>query len=269
MKILISLFIFTAILAIISACHEDVIPVDSETDAKAFIIFEFQGGFNKDQIAILIDGLPRFEQVLSTDKQTDFADRLRIVTSPGAHDIYMTLNEDEYILGSTCHISDSLVLSVINDTLYQKLFIREISAVPDYTILENNDFRHVNITYLYGEGISNLMPPIFGDPVAILITFEIRNIYDKKIISGIYPEKGFLYDAKSGILLEEMTMDIWKDVYIYPGQADTVTFYRNKNEINTIEPPCGDSLFIKINLRDQYYRGIQIKTENFFYRCEA
>ncbi len=57
--------------------------------------------------------------------------------------------------------------------------------------------------------------------------------------------------------------------YIYPGQTDTVTFYRLRTDPAAFEPPCGDSIYFKINLRDQFYRGLQIATDTIKYECDA
>ncbi len=77
-----------------------------------------------------------------------------------------------------------------------------------------NDFQHLEITYLFGQGHSDLMPPVIPDPVSISAAFEFRNIYDKKIVAGIYPEEAFLYLLPGGELIETMQMDLWYEIYI-------------------------------------------------------
>ena len=263
-----SFIIFVLICGILISCKEKSNPISSSSSKAAYLYMDFQGGFYNDQIEIYLDDQLRFSQSLSTDNNTNFADRLRIVTTPDSHDFKIKLNFSSFIIDTTLILLDSLFLGFINDTLYNKLYIAQFKSLPNYPTIEFNDFLLFNINYLRAEGYSNLMPPNRPDPVGILVYLEIRSMYDKKIISGIYPDEVFVYNLSTNKYLGNISMDYWSEIYLYPGHTDTVVLYKLYEDQEIFDTPCYDSLYLKINFRDQYYRGIQIETDPFFYDCD-
>ncbi len=206
--------ILTCFLFCNMSCKEEADILDSGSKEKAYIFFEFQGGFEADHVEISVDKIPIYSNTITTDIKTDLADRCRAITNPGSHGVLININNSEIIHNYTYQLSDSLILSVINDTLNKKLLLRQIPKIPDYPYVTQNDFQHLEITYLFGQGHSDLMPPVIPDPVSILAAFEFRNTYDKKIVAGIYPEEAFLYLLPGGELIETMQMDLWYEIYI-------------------------------------------------------
>ena len=181
--------------------------------------------------------------------------------------VSLNLNDGEVIFDTTLILSDSLILGIMNDTLFKELKVRELGTLPNYPVQELYDFQHLEAYYINAEGYSNLMPPNLPDPISFEVSFEFINIYDKKIISGIYPEDVYVYNVNNDVLLGNVQMYPWPEIYLYPGEGDTITFYKNREDSKIFETPCEDSIYLKINLRDQYYRGVQIRTGNFLYEC--
>ena len=82
------------------------------------------------------------------------------------------------------------------------------------------------------------------------------------------PEIKYVYKVNNDVLLGNINMYPWPEVYLYPGISDTITFYKIREDYQIFETPCEDSIYLKINLRDQYYRGVQIRTGGFLYECD-
>ena len=262
------LIIFLIVFLALNSCKEGSNPNNSTPVNGAHFFLDFQGGFENVNLEIYFDDILRYDKVISSNPTTDFAERVKIYTTPEKHHLLINLNKGDFLLDTTIFVSDSLIWSIINDTLYNQLFIQDPESLPDYPVLELNDFQHLEISYLNGVCYSNLMPPNLIDPLSFVCSFKFLSKYDKKIISGIYPEEIFVQKLPEDIFIGNITMYPWPEIYLYPGIADTITFYYIRQPESPFEVPCNDSLYLKMNLRDQNYRGLQIRTNHLLYKCD-
>jgi hypothetical protein len=135
-----------------------------------------------------------------------------------------------------------------------------------FVLDEGNDMQYLEFKFLSADGVSNLMPPNISDPIGINASFVIENKSTKKTIDSIITKKCLVFLANDS-LLGEISMYSYPEIKMFPSQKDTINFYKLTNESKLFDTPCGDSIYVKIQIEDKFENGKELLTNIFLYEC--
>jgi len=151
--------------------------------------------------------------------------------------------------------------------ILMSLFISSCDKSVDSVNNKTNEFQFLEINYLFATGASNLMPPVPLDPIGISATFIFHNVSSMQTIKDIFVKDAQVFNAASDTLIGNISMYFYPEIFINPSEKDTITFYKETQKFKLFDPPCRDSIFLKINLKDKYDNYFALKTSNFLYEC--
>ena len=162
----------------------------------------------------------------------------------------------------------------MNKNISKKIFFITISMFltfgcdnsTDPNNIQDNDIQNLEFTFISASGSSNLMPPNISDPIGIVVSFEIKNLSAEKVIEIKKINECTVFSSNNN-LLGKITMYPYPEIRIQPSNNDTISFYKETNESKLFDTPCDDSIYVKIEIEDQFGNSKELLTQTILYEC--
>ena len=264
MKYSITLLVFLLLLLIIDSCKKDS---TTPLKTKSEITIDFQGGFESDNIKIMVDGNLTLENTLSTDPHNGFAYRYEDYFDEGNHKLKIDVNDTLAVIDTLLNMQNSVFCSVILDRLQSKLLFKIINVLPTYEHQPLNDLEKLDINVLSVFGHQWFYYPLPPDPITIKIALYFESLINYKVIHGIDFINAKIYKSNDQFI-GEFDLIPWYDVNLYPLEADTVTIVKVDEDSLPFQAPCGEYFYVTFDIQDQYDNILSMKTDSTIFTSD-
>ena len=230
------------------------------------LTIDFQGGFDQDQVKILLAKDIVFNDRITTNPTTSLAYHYEQTIIDSQVHLQILVNE-ETSLDTNLVITDSLYCGIIYDSLNKKLIYSILDKKPIYEIQLLNDLAKLQISILSVYGYASFFPVHPPDPIGVKIVMTFENTSEFQIINKIEFKEGRMY-LPTGEFIGDFDLISWYDVNVYPFQTDTITVVKIPEEILPFEAPCDKYFYVSFLLEDKYQNTMFFETDSSYFGCD-
>ncbi len=231
------------------------------------LTIDFQGGFDHDQVRILLDGDFALAKNLTTNPVTSIAyEFVQTVTNNQIH-LQIFFNE-KMSLDTNLVITDSLFSGAIYDRLNKKLLYSILDHKPVYEQQFINDLTKLEITILSVYGYASFFPEHPPDPIGIRVVMTFKNLAEYQILDGIEFNEGKIYSSM-GEFIGNFYLTPWPEVNVYPLHTDTITVVKILEDNLPFEAPCYEYFYVTYYVEDKYQNRKFFQTDSTFFGCDS
>ena len=114
---------------------------------------------------------------------------------------------------------------------------------------------------------ADLMPPVPPDPVVCHLVLRVVNTDTDDAVSGVTIPSGSVFLSRTGEELGAVRFETAWDGWVGAGEVDTVTVVKIAESQELFAPPCGQGVFLRVNVVKTAVQTKQVTTPSYVFSC--